>query len=621
MSVRDAQDATDSAENIAQAGKRKSDMKTVVDAVGKTSWNRGEVLLHSFAINVFGIALPIFILQVYDRVLPQGALNSLYVMASGLFVVIIFDMVIKLARNQVISWNGTQFEHLARLAAVKRILNCPLERFESESSSTHLERVNAITTVKDFYSAQIATLIIDLPFALMFLALIWLLGGSLVIVPIVLLLAFSLLATRVGLRMRDAVRSRISSDDKRYDFLIEALKGIQTVKAMNLKPVLLKRFEELQKDTAYSVHEVAKESARAQALGSLFSQMSIISVIAYGAVLVVNGELTGGQLAACMLLSGRALAPLQSAMGIWTNYQSVKVAAKSAAEVLTLPSESPIDLPQIPEIQGYLEIKNLNFAYGNAPDPFIKDLNLKVSPGEIISIEGLNSSGRTTLLLLILGMLKPQSGEILLDGNSIFDYNLSSVRGEISMISNNAPLYSGNLIENMTGYQQGDIIFSALDLAAELGLDEEIKTLPEGYDTRVGGSTIDSVSGGVRQRITTVRALVDDPKIILFDEGNMALDTQSNKLLLALLAKRKPTSTMILVTHNPDYINLADRHYAMVEGVLSLKEKQPQDLETEIQFSEPNEPVESEAVEIPEAIDEPVVKVVAKEQFAWRTVP
>jgi len=550
----------------------RSDLRTVVKAVGKTSWNRGEVLVQSFVINVFGVALPIFILQVYDRVLPQAAVNSLSVMAAGLLVVIILDMVMKLARNHVISWNGAQFEHLARLTAVDHILHCPLEHFERESPAAYLERINAISTVKDFYSAQIATLLIDLPFAVLFLVLIWLLGGNLVIVPICLLTIFGLLATGIGYRLRDAVRERIHNDDKRYDFLIEALKGIQTVKAMNLKPVLLKRFEMLQEETAHSVHRVAKESARAQAWGGLFSQLSMVCVIAFGAILVVEGELTGGQLAACMLLSGRALAPLQSAMGIWTNFQSVKVAAKAAAEVVTLPNEAPVKLPEIPPIRGQLDLQNLNFAYGDAPDPFIKNVNLKVNAGEVISIEGANSSGRTTLLLLILGLLKPQQGKILLDGQDIFDFDLRSVRKEISMISNNAPLYSGNLIENMTGYQQGDIIFKALDLAAELGLDEEIKTLPEGYDTQVGGSTIDKVSGGIRQRISIVRALVDEPKLILFDEGNMSLDSQSNRLLLDMLAKRKGNSTMIMVTHNQDYYDLSDTHYFMENGVLRPKE-------------------------------------------------
>lgn len=548
-----------------------SDMSAVVGAVPKKNWNRTEILIQSFGINLFGLALPIFILQVYDRVLPLGAKNSLVVLVIGLFVVLLLDLGLKFARARVISWNGAQFDHLARMTAVKKILHCPLERFESESPAAYLDKINSISAVKEFYSTQIATLIIDLPFAFLYLGVFYLLGSDLVFVPIVLLVVFWLMATGVGFRLRKAVTNRMHDDDKRYDFLIEALKGIHTVKAMNLKPVLLKKFERLQSNAATSVRQVAKESASAQVLGTLFSKLNMVCVIGFGAVMVVKGELSAGQLAACMLLSGRALQPLQSAMGIWTNFQTVKVAAKQAADVMTLPREQPEGLPKLSNISGSLELRDVNFAYGGGAEPFIKNVNLKIEPGEVVSIEGANSSGRTTLFLLILGLLRPQSGQILLDGKEIFEHDLQSVRGEISMISNNAPLYSGNLIENMTGYQLGDIIYRALDLAEALGLEEEIKNLPEGYDTQVGGSTVERIAGGIRQRIAIVRALVDDPKLILFDEGNLALDSQSSGLLLDLFKKMKGDATIILVTNTPSFYELSDRHFTMEEGVLAEK--------------------------------------------------
>jgi len=548
-----------------------SDLRTVVKAVPKRSWNRMEILLLSLVINLFAMALPVFILQVYSRVLPLGAANSLYVLVIGLIVVIVFDNILKTARTRIISWNGAQFEHLARMTAVDKILRCPYELFETESAGSYLEKVNSIGSVKDFYSTQIATLMIDLPFAVLFLSLIHVLGGHLVFVPIILICIFGILALLVGDRLRRAVKNRVSTDDSRYDFLLEVLNGIHTVKAMNLKPTMMRRFERLQERTAQAVRKVALESAFAQGLGSLFSQLNIISVIAFGGYLVVHGDLTAGQLAACMLLSGRALQPMLSAMSIWTSYQTVKVAASKAAEVMSLPEECPRDLPDIPPISGALEIRGLNFAYGNAPDPFIKTVNLEMKAGEIISLEGANSSGRTTLMFLILGLLRPQQGEILLDGMNIFDYDLRSVRGEISMISHNAPLYSGNLIDNMTGYQKGRVIERALELSAALGLDQEIKNLPEGYDTQVGGSTVERIPGGVRQRIAIVRALVDDPKLILFDEGNLSLDAKSDDLLRKLLLKIKGRSTMILVSSRPEIQALADRHFIMVEGELRRK--------------------------------------------------
>ncbi len=544
-----------------------SDLRAVVRAVPKKTWNRMEIFLQSLAINLLALALPIFILQVYDRILPLGSTNSLTVLATGFAIVIAFDTVLKLARTRIITWNGAQFEHAARLTALDKILHCSLEQYEQESPGAYLEKVNAISSVKEFYSTQIATLFIDLPFAVLFLGLIYLLGGPLVYIPLALLCIFGIIAIIVGFNLRSSIQERVDHDDKRYDFLIEVLNGMTTIKAMNLKLIMQRRFERLQELTALAVRKVAHNSAVAQGVGALFSQINMVGVVGFGAYLVLNGGLTAGTLAACMLLSGRALQPLQSAMGIWTSYQTVKVSAGKVRDVMNLVDEAPRNLPAIPPLTGKLEVRGLNFAYGGG-DPFIKNINLELNPGEIISIEGANSSGRTTLLLLLLGMLKPQSGEILLDGQNIFDFNLQSVRQEISAISHNAPLYSGNLIENMTGFQCGDAIPLALELSAKLGLEKEIKALPEGYDTQVGGSAADRIPGGVRQRIAIIRALVDNPKLILFDEGNLALDSRSDGLLRELLMERKGDSSMIIVSHQEAMLAMGDKRYIMVDGEL-----------------------------------------------------
>ncbi len=552
-------------------------LRAVLNATPKRSWNRLEILGQSAIINLFGLALPIFILQIYDRVLPLKADGSLKVMVFGLALVILFDMILKTARSKITTWNGAQFEHLARCSALDKVFRSPLELYERDSPGDYLERINAISTVKDFHSSQIVTLFVDLPFAVLFLVLIWYLGGILVVVPIALMVTFALLAVVVGSRLHRVVSERTTSDNRRYDFMIEVLNGIQTIKAMNLKTMMQRRFEGLQERTALAIQKVAMNSGYAQGLGTLFTQLNMVCVVGIGAMMLLDGQLTGGKLAACMLLSGRAMQPMQSAMSMWTNYQSIRVAAGHANRVLTLPEECQRGLPKIPPLQGALELRNVNFAYGGATQPFIRNINLKLAPGDVISIEGANSSGRTTLLLLILALLKPQSGQILMDGQDIFDFDPISVRGEVSLLSHNAPLYSGNLVENMTNYQWGDMVGQALELAEELGLEQEIKVLPEGYDTKVGGSTVERIPAGIRQRVAIVRALVDRPRVILFDEANLSLDASADKRLQRLLLKLKGEgSTMILVSHRADILALADRHYHMHEG--QLREKLREDV-------------------------------------------
>ena len=217
-------------------------LRSVLKAVPKRSWNRFEILFQSLVINLFGLALPVFILQIYDRVLPLQAAGSLAVMVAGLTVVIIFDIILKLARSKIITWNGAQFEHLARLEALDKVFRSPLEIYESRSPGDYMERINAIGAVKDFYSSQIVTLFVDLPFAAMFLVLIWYLGGNIVIVPLILLSLFLIMALIVGARLRRRVNDRSDADNRRYDFMIEVLNGIHTIKAMNLKTMMQRRF-------------------------------------------------------------------------------------------------------------------------------------------------------------------------------------------------------------------------------------------------------------------------------------------------------------------------------------------------------------------------------------------
>jgi ATP-binding cassette subfamily C protein LapB len=541
-------------------------------SIPQVKWYRMELVLMSLFINIFALGLPIFILQVYDRVLPSLGLTTMQFLVVGLIVVMLLDFLLKTIRAAMTTYTGARFEHLARVSAVDHILRTPQDVYEKDTPGVYLDKVNAIGVVKDFYSSQLGTLMIDLPFAFFFLGMIWLLGGIMVAVPIALLTMFFILAVIIGGNLRRAVDNRSQVDNKKYDFLIEIMNGIHTVKAQAFKNLLQRRFETIQELSARTVRSVAMQSSIAQGLGSTFGQLNMASVIGIGAILVIDGSLTAGELAACTLLSGRAMQPLQSAMGLWTSFQTIRVACNNAIEVLELPAESDEGLPEFEKINGAIEFKNVSFGEQGTGGTYIKNVSLRVEPGTIIGIDGDNSSGNSTLLKLLVGLIRPREGQVLVDGHDISQFQSVSYRQQMAFLASDADVYTGSILDNMTYFRGGKYIRKAMKLSKDLGLDEEIKRLPEGYSTQVGDGAGGILPAGFVQRITIIRAMVDDPRIVLFDRANEGLDSNSDKILLEFLKSLRGKATVILVSARPSWLRVADRQYVMSYGEIREKD-------------------------------------------------
>ncbi len=554
-----------------------SAVRALERSVPQVDWNRGQLIGISLIINLFALGLPVFILQVYDRVLPHTGITSLNLLVLGLLAVIAIDAAMRLIRAQITTWNGARFEHLARCQNVARILNAPIDRLMQESPGAYFDKINAINQVRDFYSSQIAGIMVDLPFALFFLLLIWYLSGPLVFVPICLLVVFGCCAAVVGLRLRAAVVQRVNLDQKRYDLLNEILSNVQTVKSLGLKELMLRRLERMQEKSALSLQRVTIQSTLAQSIGSLFSQLNMVAVVGVGALMVLDGALSVGELAACMLLSGRSMQPLQSAMSLWTNFQSIGVAANRANEVLDLPQTAAgRDLPPMPTLRGEIQLKDVTYLRPGTDEPKVHDLSLKVRPGETIGIEGDNASGRSTLLRIMRGLVRPQSGSVLVDGHDLFGFDPASLHQQIALVEQDVTIFSGTIIENLTNFRGGALIDEALELAEKVGLDQVIKRLANGYDTRVGDGSAAILTGGMRQRIAIVRALVNRPAILLFDEASAALDHESERRLHIMLEEMKGRTTMIIVSPRPALLRRADRRFVMTNGTLIPRGQTPQ---------------------------------------------
>jgi len=534
-----------------------------------------DLLLASVFINILALAMPLTLLQVYDRIIPNSADETLVLLVVGIGSALVLEALLRMGRSYVSGWMGARFDRLAGCAALERFLGVSIVDFERVGSGAHLERYNALSTLKEFYAGQAIQALCDLPFAVIYIGAVAYLAGPLFLVPVVLIVFFALVAFVIGKKLRVALQHRMQSDDRRFSFIIEVLGGVHTVKGLAMEEQMIRRYERLQETCANAEHDVALRSSYAQSAGALFSQLVLFSVVGFGSTLVIDGSLTVGGLAACTMLAGRSMQPLQKAVGIWTRFQSIELARERLRELFEMDVEKPPGLPELPPVRGDLTLENVTFTYGKNKDgevmpPLFEHISMEIGAGETIGVSGGNASGKTTLLYLMMGVLGPTEGTVRVDGRNLQDYQPSSIRKQAAYLPQEGMLFNGTLLENLTMFRD-EKIDDAMDMSMLLGLDSVVAHMPQGYDTMVGDGAGDKLPKGIKQRISIARALVDKPRILLFDEANASMDGAGDAMLKALLERLKGRVTMVLVTPRPSILNLSDRIYDIVGSDVVLR--------------------------------------------------
>ena len=285
---------------------------------------RAELIAASCALNLLSLALPITLLQVYDRVIPNSSTETLGMFAIALGLVLLLDLVLSLCRTYLSSWTGARIQYRMSCAAVEHLLCNDIRAFEAVPVGVHLQRLRAVDSVKTFLAGQSLLLTVDLPFALLFFILIGLIAGPLVLVPVIILIFLGFAAYATGIRLSAALEQGHKTDDRRYNFIIEVLRKIHTIKGLGLETLMVRRYEMLQASSANSSYRTTIAGAGARNTGQLFSQITSAAVGAYGSTLVIDNTLTVGALAACTLLAGRSAQPMIRALGTWTQFQNVR---------------------------------------------------------------------------------------------------------------------------------------------------------------------------------------------------------------------------------------------------------------------------------------------------------
>lgn len=527
-------------------------------------------LFIALMLNILSLAVPIMMLQVYDRIIPHQSYGTLSLLTLGVLISLALDAVLRTVRSWLVGWTASSNEHVASCAALDHFNRSDLTEFEKISSGEHLQNLSALSRLREFYSGQSLTALIDLPFAFIFLALVAYLGGWLVLVPLSLLVVFIFCARAAGIRLKNALEQRHEADDNKSSTVVSILTGIHSVKALGLENYLLRQYENVHEKVANNSYSVAVASGLASTLGATFGQLSLILTAAAGCLMVIESELSVGGLSACTLLAGRAIQPIQRVLGTWLRLQDLTIARAQAQELFTLPARTVSTVVAAPYFQGNVHLDRLSFSYDKQAQPLLKNICLEAGSGRAIAIKGNKSSGKSTLLQIIAGVLAPSSGHVSIDEINPANFSMANLIGHVGYLPQEGAIFRGTILENITGFHDDETsVRSSKEMAAELGLDNVVDFLPYGYQTVLSDTTADPIPPGIKQRIALCRVLRHRPKVLLFDDADRALDKEGYNRLFRIIGKLKGNCTIIMVSHDMNLLSFCDESYNLEDGALT----------------------------------------------------
>jgi len=525
-----------------------------------------DVLIASILVNMFAVAAPMFTRLVYDKVVPNLAFESLWVLASGIFVVFIFDFVLKLLRSYFIDVAGKKSDILISSKLYSKVLGIRMES-KPPSVGAFARHLQEFESIREFFTSATMSALIDLPFALLFLGIIWLLAGNLVIIPIagVTILIIHSLIIQGPLRKSIEEGSRLAS--QKYANLIESLAGLESVKLFGAQSQFQYRWEESVAHMANWNIKTRRITDTIQNMAGFVQQSCNIGMIILGVYLIADGELTMGGLIAATMLSGRAIGPLVQLSLLSTRYNQAKSSMTIIEQVMAMPDEQEEGKRYIhrPIIQGKIELDKVTFHYPDSTIASIRNLSLTIQPGEKVAIIGRIGSGKTTLERLIMGLYQPTEGHVRIDDTDIAQLHHVDVRRNIGCVPQESVLFFGSIRDNITLGQTLVDDREVMDAANRAGVTVFTQQDPAGLERQVGEGGL-LLSGGQRQSVSIARALLGRPPVLLMDEPTSAMDNRTEMYIKNQLGQMNKNETLILITHKTSMLDIVDRVIVMEKG-------------------------------------------------------
>lgn len=527
------------------------------------------VYLASLVISLLALGLPLVTLQIYDRIIPNKAYETLAFLVLGLIVAFALDLILRTARSAILTWQGMRFVRRAEHEAVTRLIYAPKANVAREAVTVHVNRLAALTAIGEHHSGQWRLTIIDLPFVAIALVIMTMVGGLIVMVPICLFFLFSVLAMRRSREFRKVTEARAIQDNRKYDFVAEALVGIHTVKSMAMEPQMQRRFERLQQAVAEITMGSILTGHAAQTTAVLYGNISQIAVVTFGAARVIDGQLSVGALACCTMLSGQILQPVLRVISLWTEKEVLNHKRTEARELLCLPPAKRT--PARRNVDGRIRFDNVTFSLQERKPAILSNINLSIKAGEVVGFKGRDDLGRAKLLELLRGEVVPSEGRVSVDDVATTDVGFAAVRARVAYVGSAPVIFQGTILDNLTMFTPARHRI-ARQMAALVGLEGTVNQLPSGFDTMLGEGAANELPVSIAQQITIVRALAAEPRVLLFDDANVVLDRRAETALIVSIGALRKRMTIIIATHRPSLLAASDVIYTIADGRIAQTE-------------------------------------------------
>lgn len=545
---------------------KKSNKRWFWDSYKGTRWLYFQVILAAAVSNFLGLSTSIFIMVVYDRVVPNAAIESLIALTAGVLVALGFDFIIKSLRASFVDRAGQKADmRIARLI-FDRLLQLRLEK-RTQKSGALASVVREFDTLREFFSSATLVAVVDLPFIFFFIWVVHLISGPLYLVPLAAVPVVIILGLAIQPLMGRIAKDSMSTGMSKQGALVETLNGLETVQATGSGRLMRKRYEEAsaaQFELGLKTRVLSQFAINSAASVQQFAQ---IAIIFYGVFLIKDGIITMGALIAAVILSGRTLAPLSQLASALSRANSAKQAYRALNSLMTEGDELDDSVGRLsrPHLKGEIEFRSVTFGFPGQQEPIIKNLSIKIPAGQKVAILGRMGSGKSTFAKLASGLIQPTEGSVLIDGVDLRQIDKSDLRRNIGFMLQETWLFSGTLRENIQmGFSEYDDEH-ILNIAKLSGVDEFAARHPRGYDLTIKERG-EGLSGGQRQSINFARSLLHSPNLLVLDEPTSSMDTATEKAVLERLKPWLSDKTLIAITHRNSILGLVDRVLVMDQG-------------------------------------------------------
>ena len=524
-----------------------------------------QVIVVSLFINLFILATPLFTMNVYDRVLPNNAIETLWALFIGISLVMLFDLLLKILRSHFLGIASKRADTIMSNKIFSHLLNIKLEA-KPASTGQFVSRLQSFENVREFFTSATITAIVDLPFALIFILVIYFIAGPLAYVTIVTVILSLGLSWYFQKPLKSIVEKSVKEDQIKQTTLIETVSGLEIIKSVKAQNRMKTHWDNSVSKTVHYSDKGHFLSQTVTYLTAFISQFSNIAIVAAGVYLAQEGEITMGAIIAAMILNGRVIAPISQLVGMIIKFDRTMLSLNNLDEVMRMPVEKENkSYISRPNLKGDIELKDVQFSYKDQNRQTLKDINIKIKQGEKVAILGKIGSGKSTLLKLIMNLYEPTKGSVLIDGLDTRQIDPTDLRHAIGSVPQEPFLFMGTVKDNLTIGEQYVSDEEILRVSKIAGLDEFLGKHEAGYDLLVGERG-DGLSGGERQSVTLARALISDPNIIILDEPTNSMDRQTEKSFINKLQNIVQEKTLVVVTHKTSLLQLVDRVIIIEDG-------------------------------------------------------